>query len=68
MEYIKNDLLLPTLHLPDPCPIKIVVDDKYVRLFIGTRDWQWTLAGEFVGSGISLYGAIPAEGPPDQLG
>ena len=59
MEYKTEDLLLPWLgkqgHLPDPCSVRITMDDKYVCLFIGPRDWQWHReTGEMIGAGTSL--------------
>ena len=43
--------------IPDPCPIKIRIDDKYVYLDVGPRDFQWDRAtGKFVGAGISFAG------------
>ena len=55
MEYEVDDLILPKLALPRPCPISIIVDDKGVRLFVGPRDWQWDKkTGKFVGCGTTL--------------
>ena len=53
-QYTQEDLILPILKLPDPCPIKIVVTDKDVQLFVGPRDWQWErITGRFIGAGTS---------------
>lgn len=54
MEAQINDLILGTLKLPDPCPIRITIDQSYIRLEIGQRDWQWDLNGKFVGAGTSV--------------
>ncbi len=55
-EFKQDDLILPMLKLPEPCPIRIVIDDDYVRLYVGQRDWQWRLDGSFVGCGTCLIG------------
>jgi len=53
--YKMDDLILPHLDLPDPCPIKIEIRDGTISLHIGPRDWQWDLEDEeFVGCGTSL--------------
>ncbi len=50
-----NDLILPMLELPDPCPIKIEIRDNYLFLYVGARDWQWdTKTGELIGCGTCL--------------
>lgn len=53
--YETKDIILPQLELPNPCPIKIKITDKDVRLFIGPRDWQWDKeTGEWLGQGTDL--------------
>ena len=50
-----QDLILPVIKLPDPCPIRIEIKDDYVLLYIGQRDWQWdSETGELVGCGTTL--------------
>ena len=47
-----DDLILGKLKLPDPCPIKVLVSDKHVHLYIGPRDWEWSIeSGELVSCG-----------------
>ena len=47
-----NDIVLPSLELPDPCPIKIEIRDGSIYLYVGQRDFQWDLKDEeFVGCG-----------------
>lgn len=54
-EFKINDLVLPDLALPDPCPVRIKITDKYIFLFVGQRDWQWRLNdGSLVGTGTGL--------------
>ena len=40
MEYRTEDIILPDLELPNPCPIKIRVTENSVYLYVGPRDWQ----------------------------
>lgn len=55
MEYKIDDRVLPILSIPNPCPVRVVIDDKYVRLFVGSRDWQWAKeTGKLIGSGAGL--------------
>lgn len=55
MIYETNDLVLPMLELPDPCPVKIKITEKDVCLYIGQRDFQWDKeTGEWVGQGTRL--------------
>ena len=59
-EFKQNDLILPMLKLPNPCPVRITLDEKYLRLFVGQRDWQWNLEdGHLVGCGTGCCGYIP---------
>ena len=46
-----NDSILPIVQLPNPCPIKVIIDGQYIRLYIGDRDWQWDKDGELIGEG-----------------
>ena len=53
--YKQEDLILPGLDLPDPCPVKIEIRDNSVFLYIGSRDWQWDYEDEsLVGCGTRM--------------
>jgi len=70
MKYETDDLILPTLKLKDPTPIKVEITDKYVILCVGPRDWQWNKeTGEMVGAGTALDPPVPFEGeaPPQVI-
>jgi len=57
MTYELNDQVLSVLGkgLPDPCPVRIIVNDHDIRLYVGPRDWQWDVrTGQFIGSGTRL--------------
>lgn len=57
-----GDLVLGILQLPDPCPVRVVVTQTDVYLYVGPRDWQWSRkSGKLVGSG-TCYFEIP-KGP-----
>ena len=46
------DYLLPTLDLPDPCPIKVEIRNNSLFLHVGPRDIQWDFDSElWVGQG-----------------
>ena len=51
-----QDLILPILPiLGYSCDVRVVIDDQYVRLYIGPRDWQWERqTGKFIGAGTAL--------------
>jgi len=50
-----NDLIVPSLKFPDPCPISIQIKEKDIVLHVGQRDWQWDLKdGHLVGSGCCV--------------
>jgi len=50
-----QDLILPTLDLPDPCPVRVEIRDDSLFLYVGARDWQWDFEDEtFVGCGTKL--------------
>jgi hypothetical protein len=58
MEYIQKDILLPDLQLPNPCTVRIKIDEKNVCLYVGPRDWQWDReSGKFIGAGMCIYNA-----------
>lgn len=63
-EFEVKDLILPMLKLQDPTPIKVKFDEKYLYLFIGSRDWQWNReTGEMIGAGTSLCNAFEGDAP-----
>jgi hypothetical protein len=39
--YMVDDAILPGLALPQLCPVRIDIEGKYIRLYVGQRDWQW---------------------------
>ena len=50
-----EDIVLPQMDLPDPCPIRIEITDDSVLLFIGRRDFQWDKeTQEWLASGMDL--------------
>ena len=58
MEYIEKDIILPKLQLPNPCSVRVKIDEKNVCLYVGPRDWQWDReSGKFVGAGTCRIGA-----------
>lgn len=55
MTYETEDLILPMLDLPESIKIRITEDDKYLHLYVGPRDWQFSKdSGECVGAGTCL--------------
>lgn len=55
--YTIDDLILPHLNLPDPCPIKIEIRNDSIVLYVGSRDWEWDLEeGSLMGCGTLLVG------------
>ena len=49
------DKILPNLKLPREVDIEIKMDDEYVYLYIGQRDWQFYKdSGKLMGCGTSL--------------
>lgn len=47
-----SDQVLPILRLPDPCVVSIKMNEKYVFLFVGPRDFQWDRkTGKLIGTG-----------------
>jgi len=63
MTYETKDLILPMLKLKEPVTIRITEDEKYLRLYVGPRDWQFSKeTGKCVGAGTGLdcrQGASP---------
>jgi hypothetical protein len=54
-EYLVEDGILSLIKFPDPSKIRIVIDDKFVRLCVGPRDWQFDRkTKECVGAGTAL--------------
>ncbi len=39
--YADDDVILPCIALPNPCPIRVDIHEDRIRLFIGQRDWEW---------------------------
>ncbi len=64
MQYGTHDQILGGIDLTDSrnegcskegVKIRIEVDEEYVKLFVGPRDWQWDKeTGEFIGCGTCL--------------
>ena len=53
----ESDLILPHLRLPFPTKIKIELDEQYVRLYVGRRDWEWDRkTGKLAGCGTVING------------
>ena len=53
--YKVDDSIVPMLTFPEPTPIRVVIDEKYVRLYVGQRDWQWDKwTKEHIGSGTCM--------------
>jgi len=60
-QYKTEDLFLPDIQLPKPCPIVISITKNIVSVQIGPRDCNWdTASGELIGCGTSL---VPVEVP-----
>ena len=50
-----QDLVLPIIKLPDPCPIRIEIKHSRIHLYIGLRDWEWDFqTQELIGCGTTL--------------
>ena len=55
MTYETEDLILPMLDLGKKVTIRITEDEKYVRLYVGPRDWQFSKeTGVCVGAGTCI--------------
>jgi hypothetical protein len=53
--YEVEDIVLPHITFPKKSRVRIVIDDKFVRLYVGPRDWQFDRdTKECVGSGVNL--------------
>ena len=62
--YETEDMILALLKFPNPATIRVTVDTKYVRLFLGQRDWQWDRdTGELVGAGTLLTDSSKQQKP-----
>ena len=56
-EYQLEDGILSLIKFPDPSKVRIVIDDKFVRLYVGPRYWQFDIkTKECVGAGTALCG------------
>ena len=54
-EYEFEDTTLPLIKFREKSKVRIVIDEKYVRLYVGPRDWQFDrITKECVGSGVGL--------------
>ena len=54
-EYSYSDQILSEMKISDPCSVRIKVDEKDVRLYVGCRDWQWDReTGKFIGCGTAV--------------
>lgn len=67
-----KDLIIPVLaakgDLPDPCPVRIVISDQYICLYVGPRDWQWDInTGAFIGAGTSICAELDPKDLPTQI-
>jgi hypothetical protein len=66
--YVADDLILPRLSLPDPCPIRIDITDERISLSIGQRDWGWKRHHpDVTDAGTMLDAPFPEDGPPAEL-
>lgn len=55
MIYETEDLVLPMLKLEKAVTVRITEDEKYLRLYIGPRSWQFSKeTGRCVGAGTDL--------------
>lgn len=53
--YKIDDLIIPMLKFGNSCPIKIEIEDRWVRLQIGPRDFEWNRkTGDLVHTGTML--------------
>lgn len=56
-EYETEDGILSLIKFPGQTKIRIVIDDKFVRLYVGPRDWQFDRkTKECKGAGTALCG------------
>ena len=56
-EYETQDMILSLIKFPDPSKVRIVIDERFVRLYVGPRDWQFDMSTkECVGAGTALCG------------
>jgi hypothetical protein len=61
--YMVDDVILPGLALPEPCPVRIDISDDFIRLFVGQRDWQWERGSpEICACGTSLDHPVADKG------
>ncbi|KKL47442.1 hypothetical protein LCGC14_2335520 [marine sediment metagenome] len=53
--YEFQDITLHLLSFSRPSKVRIVIDEKFVRLYVGPRDWQFDrITKECAGSGVGL--------------
>jgi hypothetical protein len=63
--YMEDDLVLPILSLPTPCPIRIDIHEDRIRLCIGQRDWEWRRGCPYVIACGTLF-IPPIEDAPEE--
>lgn len=66
LEYVTEDHILGQLALPDPCPVKVIINPEHaiLQLFVGQRDFQWSMeTGELVACGTKIDNPYPDETP-----
>jgi hypothetical protein len=53
--YEEDDSILPALELPNPCGVRVEINDDSVILHVGQRDWSWNRkTGLLNGSGVEI--------------
>ncbi len=54
-QFTTTDMVLPSIELPNPCPIRIEIHKDNVLLYVGPRDWQWDFTTrKFIGCGTRV--------------
>jgi hypothetical protein len=57
--YEDDDVILPSLTLPNPCGVRVELHEDCVRLFVGQRDWSWNRkTGILSGAGTEIDPAM----------
>lgn len=46
-----TDCVLPMLKFKETETVRIKIDYRSIRLYIGSRDWEWDLCGNPIGAG-----------------
>ena len=61
--YAVDDGVLPILAMPSPVSIRIDITEKFVNLYVGSRDWSWTRGcPDINGCGIEFENPVEDEG------